>query len=69
MLKYKAPKIVFTTLLSTLLIQMVPVTAVQFCDDFFIEESYECSTIGLFGRIINNNCDDGDYSVTGSCFI
>ena len=43
---YKAPPI-YTNILSFLLIQMVAVAAVQFCDDFFIEESHGCITHGL----------------------
>ena len=36
-LNYIAPKAVYTTIQSALLIQMVAVAAVQFCDNFFIE--------------------------------
>ena len=43
---YKAPPI-YTNILSSLLIQMIAVAAVQFCDDFFIEESHGCITHGL----------------------
>ena len=43
-LNYKAPKRIFTTILSFILIQMVAVAAIQFCDDFFIEESHDCIT-------------------------
>ena len=37
----------FTLLLSILLIQMIAVAAVQFCDDFFVEESRDCVTHGF----------------------
>ena len=70
-LNYKAPKAVYTTILSTLLIQMVAVAAVQFCDDFFIEESHGCSTRGLIccynidlwsGQYINCSNNNNNYS-------
>ena len=68
---YKAPKRVFTTILASLLIQMVAVAAVQFCDDFFIEESHGCSTRGLIccyntdlwsGQYINCSNNNNNYS-------
>ena len=46
-LNYKAPKRIFIIILAFLLIHMVAVAAVQFCDDFFIEESHDCITNGL----------------------
>ena len=70
-LNYKAPEAVYTTILSALLIQMVAVAAVQFCDDFFIEESYGCSTRGLIccynidlwsGQYINCSNNNNNYS-------
>ena len=70
-LNYEAPKAVYTTILSALLIQMVSVAAVQFCDDFFIEESYGCSTRGLIccyntdlwsGQYINCSNNNNTYS-------
>ena len=70
-LNYEAPEAVYTTILSTLLIQMVAVAAVQFCDDFFIEESHGCSTRGLIccyntdlwsGQYINCSNNNNNYS-------
>ena len=70
-LNYEAPEAVYTTILSALLIQMVAVAAVQFCDDFFIEESHGCSTRGLIccyntdlwsGQYINCSNNDNYYS-------
>ena len=70
-LNYKAPKAVYTTIQSALLIQMVAVAAVQFCDNFFIEESHGCSTRGLIccyntdlwsGQYINCSNNNNNYS-------
>ena len=70
-LYYKAPVAVYTTILSALLIQMVAVAAVQFCDNFFIEESHGCSTGGLIccyntdlwsGQYINCSNNNNNYS-------
>ena len=78
-LNYEAPKAVYTTILSALLIQMVAVAAVQFCDDFFIEESHGCSTRGLIccyntdlwsGQYINcSNNDNNNSEVTCYRFV
>ena len=70
-LNYIAPKAVYTTIQSALLIQMVAVAAVQFCDNFFIEESHGCSTRGLIccynidlwsGQYINCSNNNNNYS-------
>ena len=70
-LNYIAPEAVYTTIQSALLIQMVAVAAVQFCDNFFIKESHGCSTRGLIccynidlwsGQYINCSNNDNNYS-------
>ena len=66
---YKAPRAIYTTILSILLIQMVAVAAIQFCDDFFIEESHKCTTNGITCCYISDlrsgqhlNCSSKNYS-------